>query len=156
MKLRLLAGAALAALALSIAAPALASTPPPTKVQAQPTAWVGMSVKPRNIEFGQGGSPFITNLAWSYWHNGANAWASGRLHALANPACHPVYQCPYASRYVSVYLYTVKAHGTLHYFYNMAVRFYHDGAWHRLVGVFKPLPGATAPYWIFPAVWPYL
>jgi hypothetical protein len=156
MKLRLLAGAALAAFALSTTAPALADTPPPTKVQAGLTGWVGMSVKPRNIIFGQGGSPYITNLAWSHWHNGANARASGRLHALVNPKCQPLYRCPYTTRYVSVYLNTVKVYGTLHYFYTMAVRFYHNGAWHRLVGVFKPLPGAKVPFWIFPAVWPYL
>jgi hypothetical protein len=142
--------------AQSTTAPALASTPPPTKVQANLTGWAGMSVKPRNIYFGQGGAPYITNLAWSYWHNGANARAAGRLHVQANPKCHPSYRCPYTTRYVSVYLDTMKTHGSLHYFYNMAVRFYHAGAWHRLVGAFKPLPGATAPFWIFPAVWPYL
>lgn len=155
MKLRLLAGAALAALALSAATPALASTPP-TKVQAQVTGWTGMSVKPGDIYFGQGGVPFITSLHWLYWHNGASAYATGTLHQLADPNCHPVYQCKYASEPSTVYLYTVKVHGTLHYFYNMAVRFKHNGAWHRQVGVFKPFPGGTDPSWIFPAVWPYL
>jgi hypothetical protein len=61
---------AASASAQSTTAPAPASTPPPTKVQANLTGWVGMSVKPRNIYFGQGGAPYITNLAWSYWHNG--------------------------------------------------------------------------------------
>jgi hypothetical protein len=89
MKLRLLAGAAIVAFALAATAPALASTPPPTKVQAQVTGWAGMSVKPRNIEFGQGGKPFITNLRWSWWRNGSNAWASGKLWTV-KPNCFPL------------------------------------------------------------------
>jgi hypothetical protein len=54
-----------------------------------------------------------------------------------------------------VYLYTLKVHGSLHYFFNMAVRFYRNGAWHRQVGAFKARPGATFPAWIFPNAWPY-
>jgi hypothetical protein len=122
MKLRLLAGTALAAFALTTTAPALADTPPPTKVQAQPTGWVGMSVKPRNIQFGQGGKPFMTNLTWAWWHT-SNAWASGKLWTI-KPNCFPLSNCTYNSWKAAVYLYTVKVHGSLHYFYNMAVRFY--------------------------------
>jgi hypothetical protein len=153
MKLRLLAGAALAAFGLTTTAPALANTPPPTKVQAQPTGWAGMSVKPRVIQFGQGGKPFMTNLTWSWWHT-SNAWASGKLWTI-KPNCFPLSNCTYNSWKATVYLYTVKVHGSLHYFYNMAVRFYRNGAWHRQVGAFKIRPGARVPSWVFPNAWPY-
>ena len=88
MRLRLLAGAVVAAFALSIAVPALASTPPPTKVQAQVTGWVGMQVKPPGFAFGQGGSTYISNVRWGYWHTGRDAYGTGKVQ-VPNP-CQPI------------------------------------------------------------------
>jgi hypothetical protein len=155
MRLRLLAGAALAALALTTTAPALASTPPPTKVQAQVTGWVGMQVKPPGFAFGQGGSTYISNMRWGYWHTGRDAYGTGKVQ-VPNP-CQPIGFCGYKAHWISAYLFTVKVHGSLHYFYNMRVRFFHNGAWHRLTGAFHTRCSAcTLPVWIFPAGWPYL
>jgi hypothetical protein len=132
MKLKLLAGAVLAALALSVSAatPAMASTPV-TKVQAlKMFGWNGMSVKPADFYFGNGGAPYITNVKWNYWRNGANAYAAtATLYQQANPNCSPSYKCPYTHEHATVYLYTVKVHGSLHYFYNMSIRYrlnHHD------------------------------
>jgi hypothetical protein len=136
--------------AVTATAPTASAAPPTTKVQALPAGWTDMSVKPAGIYFGQGGAPFITSLHWSYWHNAASAYAgSGTLHVQAPNCQQPSYKCPYVSEPATVYLYTVKDHRTLHYFYNMVVKFRHNGALHRAVGAFKP-------FWIFPAAWPYL
>jgi len=134
------------------ASTASASAPPTTKVQALPAGWSDMSVKPAGIYFGQGGAPFITSLHWSYWHNGASAYAgSATLHQMANPYCTPIYQCRYVSESATVYLHAVKDHNGLHYFAAMIVKFRHNGTSYRDTGAFGP-----NPYWSFPPVWPYL
>jgi len=39
----------------------------------------------------------------------------------------------------------------------MAVEFYNAGAWRWDVGWLKyPFAGATVPFWVFPATFPYL
>jgi hypothetical protein len=139
---------------LGVATAASASTPP-TKVQAQVTGWVGMQVKPPGFAFGQGGSTYISNMRWGYWHTGRDAYGTGKVQ-VPNP-CQPIGFCGYKAHFISVYLFTVKVHGSLHYFYNMRVRFFHNGAWHRLTGAFHTRCSAcTLPVWIFPAGWPYL
>ena len=75
--------------AQSTTAPALASTPPPTKVQANLTGWAGMSVKPRNIYFGQGGSWRLDG-----WGSDAEFLYSMRIGESGPPiliCCHATY-----------------------------------------------------------------
>ena len=79
----------------------------------------------------------------------------GRLWT-QKPGCSPSYKCPYYSRWVGVYLNTVRWHNGVRYYARMAVEFYYAGKWRWDVGWFPRYLGGTMPVWLFPAVFPYL
>ncbi len=157
MKIRkLLAGAAIAAAALSGAAAigegtADASTVP-VVYAAHNDGWHAY-VKPGYFIFGMGGAPFFSGLRWTSW-NGTSAWATGKLWT-QKPGCSPSYKCAYYSRWVGVYLNTIRWHHGVRYYARMAVKFYWAGKWRWQVGWFG-YHGGTVPNWAFPAVPPYL
>ena len=145
------AGAAILGLACSVAAigagPADAGTVP-VVYSAHADGWHGY-VRPAAIYFGQGGAPFLAKLRWSSW-NGTSARAAGELWA-QKPGCTlPSYKCPYNSRWVGVYLTTIRSHHGTRYFARMAVRFWYGGKWRWDVGWLRH------GYWAFPLVYPYL
>jgi hypothetical protein len=78
-------------------------------VSANVGGWHG-TVKPRTIYVGQGGSPFVDRLHWTRW-NDSSGRASGELWMIKNPACAPLYKCPYTHRPVVVTLSRVLRHG---------------------------------------------
>jgi hypothetical protein len=152
---KLLAGAAIAVVAFTAAAAgqgtAGASTVPVVHA-AHVDGWHSY-VKPGYFLFGNGGSPYFTNLTWKSWGS-SSAWGTGRLWT-QKPGCSPSYMCPYYYRWVGVYLNTIRWHNGVPYYDRMAVKFYRAGAWRWDVGWFG-YHGGTVPYWAFPAVWPYL
>ena len=156
MRLRLLAGAVLAALALTATAPALANTPPPTKVYAANQGWTHASAKPSVfLLYGMTSTPYFKNLRWQYWRT-TSAHATGTLWAI-NQGCHPLYLCHYHPHPLRLLLTVVKVHGSVHYFYKMTATFYRNGAWHTQVAMFKTYCSTcTIPVWIGPNAWPYL
>jgi hypothetical protein len=68
------------------------------------------------------------------------------------------FQCPYSTRWVGVYMSTVRTHSGHMYFAKMSVRFQYAGKWRWDVGRLSyAVSGATAPMWLFPpASTPYL
>ena len=144
--------AAIIAATLSGAGAASASTVP-VVYAAHNDGWHAY-VKPGNFYFGNGGAPYFTGLHWTSW-NSTSAWATGRLWT-QKPGCSPSYKCPYYSRWVGVYLNTVRWHNEVRYYTRMAVEFYYAGKWRWDVGWFPRYLGGTMPVWLFPAVSPYL
>jgi hypothetical protein len=147
---KILAGAAILGMALSVSAveggAARASTVPVVYADANP--WQ-VSVEPGRFYFGQGGAPYLTGLRWTSW-NGASAWATGRLR-LQEPGCTPpVYECPFSSRWVGVYLNTTRWHDGTRYYARMAAEFWYAGKWRWDVGWF------TSGFWTFSLTYPYL
>jgi len=152
---KLLAGATILGMAFSAAAigegTADASTVP-VVYAAHNNGWHAY-VKPGYFYFGNGAAPYFTGLHWTSW-NSASAWATGRLWT-QKPGCSPSYKCPYYSRWVGVYLNTVRWHNGVRYYARMAVKFRYAGKFRWDVGWFGYHKG-TMPWWLFPAVFPYL
>jgi len=107
------------------------------------------SVKPGIFAFGNGNAPHFTGLKWKSWGPGS-AWATGKLWLQENPRCSPSYKCPESSRWVGVYLNTIRLHAGTRYYARMAVKFWYAGKWHWDVGWFK------GGFWTFPLTAPYL
>jgi len=142
--------AALAGSAAGAGAASAATTP--VVYAAHLDGWHGY-VKPGTFIFGNGGSPYLTGLHWTSWGS-KSAWGTGKLWTV-KPGCHPLYQCRYYSRWVGVYLNTVRSHSGHPYFARMAIEFFVSGKARWVTGWFAP-HGGTTPYWGFPAVFPYL
>ena len=109
--------------------------------------------KPSSFYFGNGSAPYFTGPHWTSWGS-KSAWATGRLWT-QKPGCSPSYKCAYSSRWVGVYLNTVRTHGAARYYARMAIEFKNGGKMHWVVGRFG-IHGGTVPWWQFPAVFPYL
>ena len=126
----------------------------PAVYAAHNDGWNGYT-KPGYFTFGMGGSPYFTDLQWTSW-NSSSAWGTGKLWT-QQPGCTPSYLCPYSSRYVGVYLSTIRWHARIHpYYARMDVKFYYGGKWRWDTGWFGYAYGGTVPWWQFPAVFPYL
>jgi hypothetical protein len=153
---KLLVCAAILGLAFSVAATregtASASTVP-VVYAAHLDGWHGY-VKPGAIYFGNGGSPYITQLRWTWWGSGS-AWGTGKLWT-QKPGCSPSYKCAYSSRWIGLSLSTVRTHGSTKYYARMAAKLFVSGKARWEVGWLKTYPGATVPMWQFPLVYPYL
>ena len=152
---KLLAAAAILGIAFSVAATAegaASASTVPVVYAAHIDSWHGY-VKPGSFGFGNGGAPFITQLKWKSWGSGS-AWGTGKLWT-QKPGCSPSYKCAYSSRWVGLYLSTVRTHGSVKYYARMAVEFFVSGKARWVPGWFG-IHGGTAPYWQFPAVFPYL
>ena len=147
---KVLAGAAILGMAFSGAAigegTANASTVP-VVYAANANGWHAY-VKPGHFYFGNGGAPYFTGLRWTSW-NSMSAWATGKLWT-QKPGCSPSYKCPYYSRWVGVYLNTVRWHNGVRYYARMAVKFWYGGKWRWDVGWFR------SGFWTFSLVFPYL
>jgi hypothetical protein len=153
---KLLAGAAILGMAFSVAATAegaASASAVPVMYAAHNDGWHGY-VKPGTIDFGNGGSPFITQLTWKSWGSGS-AWGTGKLWT-QKPGCSPSYKCAYSSRWVGLYLSTVRTHGSVKYYARMAAELFVSGKARWEVGWLRTYPGATVPMWQFPLVYPYL
>ena len=159
-----IAVAAVAVVGISAAnTPASASSHGATVVSNYAEGWHHGRVRPATIYFGQGGSPILGaigslggKLRWQYWRQGS-AYAQGKLWAEnCIPNCA---QARYHSRWVSVRLTHVRAHGSHNWFTRMAVKFHRHGRWHRQHLVFKRYCAGgscgTVPMWIGPNHWPY-
>lgn len=152
---RLLAGALLAGMALSgtvVGASAADASTAPTVYAANNNGWHGYT-RPGSFYFGNGGAPYLTELHWTSW-GAKSAWATGRLWT-QKPGCSPSYKCAFSSRWVGVYLSTVRTHGGTRYYARMAVEFKNGGKMRWVAGWFG-IHGGTVPWWQFPAVFPYL
>lgn len=152
---RLLVVAVLAGTVLSgavLGASSASASTAPIVYAAQNNGWHAYT-KPGSSYFGNGGVPYFTGLHWTSWGS-KSAWATGRLWT-QKPGCSPSYKCAYSSRWVGVYLNTVKTHGATRYYARMAVEFSNGGKMHWVVGGLG-IHGGTVPWWQFPAVWPYL
>jgi hypothetical protein len=136
----------------SAAASASASSAP-VVYAAQNDGWQHGSTRPGTYIFGNGGAPFFTALRWKSWGSGS-AWGTGKLWT-QQPGCSPSANCRYSSRWVGVYLSTVRTHNGVRYFARMAVEFFVSGKSRWVAGWFGVHLG-TMPYWGFPAVFPYL
>jgi hypothetical protein len=156
---RFLAGAAILGVALTAAVVPVASTAAsagttPVMYAAHLDGWHGY-VKPSYVLFGNGGAPYLTNLTWTSW-KGTSAWGTGKMWT-QKPGCTPSYKCAYYARWVGVSMTNIWWHGSQRYYARMAVEFYNAGAWRWDVGWLKyPFAGATVPFWVFPATFPYL
>ena len=156
---KLLAGAAILGIAFSVAATvegaAASASTVPVMYAAHADGWHGY-VKPRNISFGNGGAPFITNLTWKSW-GASSAWGTGKLWVMNHNGCYPNYKCPYYSRWVGLSMTTIRWHNGQRYYARMAAEFFIAGQKTWQVGWLKYYaPGATQPMWVFPARFPYL
>jgi len=101
----------------TVSAAASASSAP--VVQANTNGWTGMSVRPRHIYIGQGGSPYVSRRRnWTVW-GPYTASPSGRLHEISPSCPPPIYLCQYNSRHVRVYLHRVQADDGFRYFTRM-------------------------------------
>ena len=152
---RLLAGAVVAGTVLSgavLGASAAGASIAPVVYAAHNNGWHAYT-KPGSFYFGNGSAPYFTGLHWTSWGS-KSAWATGRLWT-QKPGCSPSYKCAYSSRWVGVYLNTVRTHGATRYYARMAVEFKNSGKMRWVVGWFGT-HGGTVPWWQFPAVWPYL
>jgi hypothetical protein len=153
---KLLAAAAILGIAFSVAATAegaASASTVPVVYAAHIDSWHGY-VKPGSFGFGNGGAPYITQLKWTSWGSGS-AWGTGKLWT-QKPGCSPSYQCPYSSRWIGLYLSTVKTHGSTRYYARMAAKLFVSGKARWVVGWFPRYEGGTMPVWQFPAVFPYL
>jgi len=146
--------AAFAAMTAAVPATAASAATVPTRVYASDAGWHSPSVKPTVFYFGQGGSPYITNLQWQWWYK--TAYATGRVWTVI-PGCAPLYQCKYYPHWISMRLSTIRMHGSVRYFSVMTVKFWHNGAWHWQTAYFRTFCSTcTMPFWIGPASWPSL
>jgi len=153
---KLLAGAALLGMAFSVAAAgelAASASTVPVVYAAHVDGWHGY-VKPGTIYVGNGGAPYITQLKWKSWGSGS-AWGTGKVWT-QKPGCSPSYKCAYSSRWIGLYLSTVKTHGGTKYYARMAAKLFVSGKARWEVGWLRTYPGATVPMWQFPLVYPYL
>ena len=144
--------AALAGSAAGAGAASAATTP--VVYAAHLDGWHGY-VKPGTFIFGNGGSPYLTGLHWTSWGS-KSAWGTGKLWTV-KPGCHPLYQCRYYSRWVGVYLNTVRSHSGHPYFARMAIEFFVSGKARWQVGWYPHYncSGCTAFWGSFPNAWPY-
>ena len=152
---KLLAGAAIlgALLSVAISGNTASASTVPVVYAAHIDGWHGY-VKPGSFGFGNGGAPYITQLKWKSWGSGS-AWGTGRLW-IQNSGCSPSYKCGYSSRWVGLYLSTVRTHGSVKYYARMAAKLFVSGKARWVVGWFPRYEGGTMPVWQFPAVFPYL
>ncbi|MGO9077951.1 MAG: hypothetical protein ACLQDY_02765 [Streptosporangiaceae bacterium] len=80
-------------------------------------AWT-FADQPVRILFGQGGSPFLTDLHWyPYNHTGA-ATVKGYLHAV-RAGCTPMVDCPYYTVPVTVTTGNTWRHDGRYYYHDM-------------------------------------
>ena len=102
-----------------------------------------------------GGAPELSNLTWKSWGSGS-AWGTGKLWTI-KPGCHPVSSCRYYSRWVGVYLNTVRPHGSARYYDRMAIEFFVSGKARWQVGWYPhySCSGCSAFWGSFPNAWPY-
>jgi hypothetical protein len=143
--------AALAGSASGAGAASAATTP--VVYAAHLDGWHGY-VKPGSFYFGNGGAPYFTNLTWKSWGS-KSAWGTGKLWT-QKPGCAPSYKCPFYSRWVGVYLNTVRAHGSARYYARMAIEFFVSGKARWVVGWYPHYNcSGCAAFWGFPLVWPY-
>jgi hypothetical protein len=147
-----LALAALAGSAAGAGAASAATTPVVYAAHLDP--WHGY-VKPGRFIFGNGGAPELSNLTWKSWSSGS-AWGTGKLWT-QKPGCAPSYKCPFYSRWVGVYLNTVRAHGSARYYARMAIEFFVSGKARWQVGWYPrySCSGCSAFWGSFPNAWPY-
>ena len=144
-----LAAAALTAATVFATIPvaAAATATAKTVVDSKDDLWQDMTVKPEKISFGNGGSPFITNLTWHSW-TATTAYGEGKLH-VQKPCNLPSYECTaYSVRWASVRLTSTKLHNGRPYFSKMAIVFYRSG---KITRRLTDLHG----YWTGKALWPY-
>jgi hypothetical protein len=100
-------------------------------------------VRPHSIRFGQGGSPIVDRLAWSWWTH-ANAQARARVWIDdCEPNCAQDAYVPYPG---SMYLYNVLRHGTRRYFERMNLR-WTEGRVHHLQVLNYTRHGGTLVFW---------
>ena len=153
---KLLVGAAIFGMAFSVAAAgegAASASAVPVVYAAHNDGWHGY-VKPGSFGFGNGGAPYITQLKWKSWGS-RSAWGTGRLW-IENSGCSPSYKCGYSSRWVGLYLSTIRTQGSVKYYARMAAELFVSGKARWEVGWLKIYPRAKVPMWQFPLVYPYL
>ena len=84
-----------------------------------------------------------------------SAWATGKLWTIA-PGRHPAASCKHTTRWVGVYLNTVRLHGSARYYARMAIEFFVSGKARWQVGWNRTTTARAARrLGSFPNAWPY-
>ena len=147
---RLLAGGVLAGLLLSgavVAEGSASAATTPVLYSANNLPW-SASRHPLSFVFGNGGSPYFTNLTWKSWGSGST-WGTGKVWT-QKAGCSPSYKCAYTSRWVGVYLSVVKTHNGTRYYSKMSVELSVSGKLRWESGTYQ------SGWWgHFPNVWPW-
>lgn len=146
----LLAGSVLAGLLLSgavVAEGSASAATTPVLYSANNLPW-SASRHPSRFVFGNGGSPYFTNLTWKSWGSGS-AWGTGKVWT-QKAGCSPSYKCAYTSRWVGVYLSVVKTRNGTRYYSKMSVELSVSGKLRWESGTYQ------SGWWgHFPNVWPW-